>query len=113
LDPRDPQYVQEQEQHEERLKLAGIYGKKREDLTAEQLKALERLEAIHAANIGKIDAEAMKKGIEDRQHTFQDELTELRIRNNEELAEVRTLEQAKVKLAESLTPQALRQIKSL
>lgn len=113
LDPRDPQYVQEQEQHEERLKLAGIYGKKREDLTAEQMKALERLEAIHAANIGKIDAEAMKKGIEDRQHTFQDELTELRIRNNEELAEVRTLEQAKVKLAESLTPQALRQIKSL
>ncbi|HWK58101.1 MAG TPA: phage tail tape measure protein [Parapedobacter sp.] len=113
LDPRDPKYVQEQEQHEERLKLAGVYGKKREELTAEQLKALERLEAIHAANIGKIDAEAIKKGVEDRQKAYQDELTDLRIRNNEELSSVRTLEQAKQKLSSALSQEALRQIKTL
>lgn len=113
LDPRDPKYVQEQEAHEERLKLAGLFGKQREQLTVEQLKALERLEAIHAANIGKIDAAAMKKGVEDRQKSYQDELTDLRIRNNEELAQVRTLEQAKQKLSSTLSQDALRQVKTL
>lgn len=113
LDPRDAKYVQEQEEHEERLKLAGLFGKQREELTAEQLKALERLEAIHAANIGKIDAAALKKGIEDRQKAYQDELTDLRIRNNEELAQVRTIEQAKQKLSSTLSQEALRQVKTL
>jgi len=104
---------QESIEHEERLKRAGLFGLKRENLTKHQLSVLEALEAQHLDNINKLDAEAMKKGIEDKQHAFQDELTDLRIRNNEELAQVRTLEQGKLKLSESLSPEALRQIKTL
>lgn len=113
LDPSDPKLDQEKEQHQARLVQAGLFGVEMENLTTEQQKSLERLEAIHAENIGKIDAGAMKKAIEDRQHAFQEELTELRIQHNEELAEIKTLEQAKMKLAETLSPEALRQIKSL
>lgn len=113
LDPRDPKLIQEKEQHEARLKQAGVFGLDMENMTEQQKKALERLEAIHAENIGKIDAEAMRKAIQDRQHAFQEQLTELRIQNNEELAEIRTMEQAKAKLSETMSPEALNQIRSL
>lgn len=113
LSPKSEPLQREEEQHRQRLEQAGLFGKKREELTEEQLSALEKLETMHAYNIGKIDANAMRQAIEDRQKLYQDELTDLRIRNNEELAEIRTLEQAKIKLADSLSPEALRQIKTL
>lgn len=113
LSPKSEPLLREEEQHQQRLEQAGLFGKKREELTEEQLAALEKLETVHAYNMGKIDANAMRQAIEDRQKLYQDELTDLRIRNNEELAEIRTLEQAKIKLADSLSPEALRQIKTL
>lgn len=113
LDPRDPKLIQEKEQHEARLKQAGLFGLKLEEMTEEQKKALERLEAIHAANIGKIDAELMQKEIQRRQSAYQSELADLRIKNNEELAEIRTLEEAKIRLSETLSSEALQTIRTL
>lgn len=104
---------QEDIEHQERLKKAGLFGLDRQTLTKHQLAVLEALEKQHQDNINKLDTEAMKKGIEERQNAFQDQLTDLRIRNNEELAQVRTLEQAKAKLSATLSAEALRQIKTL
>lgn len=112
-DPRDEQYIQEQEQHQRRLEQAGLFGKAREQLTQEQLEALERLEAIHAANIGKIDAKSMEKAVEERQAAYQDELTDLRIKNKEELAQIRTFAQARAALEGTMSDEAIRQVKTL
>ncbi|MFD2962767.1 MULTISPECIES: phage tail tape measure protein [Olivibacter] len=104
---------QENDAHQLRLEKAGLAGKQREDLTAHQLKVLEILEQTHQANLNKLDAQAMKKEIEERQQNFQNELSEMRIRNNEELSQVKTLADAKLKLEGSVSPKVLQQVKTL
>lgn len=85
--------------HTERLRKAGIYGKDRKILTAKELAASEMLEKQHQGNLQKIEEDARKKrnadylkGINDRMKNAETadkiELTQLRIRHNEELAAV-------------------------
>lgn len=52
---------QENDEYEERLKNAHLFGKKREVLTEEDLKILTILEREHAAKIKKINSEALKE----------------------------------------------------
>jgi TP901 family phage tail tape measure protein len=104
---------QENDAYQLRLEKAGLARKQREELTAHQLKVLEILEQTHQANLNKLDAQAMKKEIEERQQNFQNELSEMRIRNNEELSQVKTLADAKLKLEGSISPKVLQQVKTL
>ncbi len=91
--------------YQERLKKAGLFGAKEENLTGEKLEALEALQKEHQAKILKITTDAEKELEEQKNQKFQQlaqardkelkdiradyekELAELRIKNNQELTQ--------------------------
>lgn len=113
LDKSDPLLQQEKEAYQKRLEDAGLFGKEREKLTAEQLAALETLENNHQKNINKIDADAIAKHTDQILAKNNEELAELRIRHNIELSEITTLAQAKEALSNQLSEKELRAVNSL
>lgn len=98
---------------DDRLKKAGLYGLDREKLTERQLQALEILERQHKGNLAKIDADAIAKEIDARTNNNRDAITDLRIQHAEELAEIRTLAQAKEMLSSTMSDKELSQVRSL
>jgi len=122
---------QENEAHLQRVEKAGLTNVTLEDLQAKllvatqannqkevallqsKIRAIETLEAIHQANLNKIDAKTMKDGIEAKQRAYETELADLRIRNNIELSEVSTLADAKALLEGSMGDRALANITTL
>ncbi len=103
----------EENAFKERLLKAGLFGLNRESLTENQLKALEILEKEHKSNLAKIDADAIAKEIDARLAMNKDVLTDLRIKHQEELSEIHSLNQAKDLLAQTLTEKELSQVKTL
>src|SRR5690606_32227293 len=99
--------------YNERLEKAGIFGLEREQMTARQLQALEILEKQHRENINKIDADAIAKEIDARLGAHREEIADIRIANQEELAQIRTLAQAKEKLSSVMSEKELAQIRDL
>lgn len=84
-------------QYEERLKKAGLFGKKEISLQGKDAEILKSLHQEHQAKILKITtdadtkkqaqyAQSVNKEIRDKQAAHQREMTLLRIKNNEELA---------------------------
>jgi len=104
---------QENAAHEERLKKAGLFGKNREKLTVQELAALEALESAHQKKVDTIDADAIKKGLESKQKAFEKELSNIRIKNNLELATVSSLKIAKSLLEDDLSKEELSKITTL
>ncbi|MEN5085709.1 phage tail tape measure protein [Sphingobacterium faecium] len=113
LDKSDPLLQQEKAAYQKRLEDAGLFGKERELLTAEQLTALETLENNHRKNINKIDADAIAKHTDQVLAKNNEELAELRIKHNIELSEITTLAQAKEVLSNQLSEKELRAVTSL
>src|SRR5690606_26274709 len=87
----------EQEEHayNERLKQAGIYGKKRQQLEGEYRDTYDALLKQHHANIDAIEDNAIAFDLEKQKKAYEQDLTELKIKHNNELSEITTLEQAK------------------
>lgn len=104
---------QENEAHQQRLTRAGLFGKDRKKMTEEQLKALETLEDIHRAKLNTIDAKSIRDNFEQKQRAFETELAKRRDLHNIEMADVRTLAQAKLMLESELSPRALQNITTL
>lgn len=104
---------QERMAYEDRLKQAGIFGKKRSQLTKQEVMVLDALEQQHLDNLSTLDATALKEGIDRKQAAFDKELTALRISQNEEFKQIKTLAQAKAALEGDLSAQALNQITTL
>jgi len=96
--------------HLERLKKAGI---DENNVKKEQIDAFEALEKIHQANLSKIDAQAITKGIEDKKKAYEKQLSDLRTKNFNELAQVDTVEKAKKLLKDKLSQEELNKIKTL
>jgi TP901 family phage tail tape measure protein len=113
LDKTDPLLQQENEAYKKRLQDAGLFGKKKEDLTAEQFSALEILQNNHQKNINKIDADAIAKHTDQTLSKNSEELADLRIKHNDELSEITTLAQAKEVLSTQLSGRELKTITSL
>lgn len=113
IDKTDPLLQQEKESYQQRLEQAGLFGKKKEELTAEQLAAFEILQNNHQKNINKIDADAIDKHTDKLLKSNSVELSELRIKHNEELSEITTLAQAKATLSSVLNAKELSSIKTL
>ena len=61
---------QEELNYEERLKSAGLYGKEREDMTEDELEALETLEYQHIENVNQIKTDAILDGLEKDKEAF-------------------------------------------
>ncbi|NJI75826.1 phage tail tape measure protein [Sphingobacterium kitahiroshimense] len=120
VDKTDPLIQQEKEDFEKRLQLAGLFDKEMEDkvkkwetLTVEQQTALEILRNNHQKNLNKIDADAIEKRTDKLLKSNSVELSELRIKHNEELSEITTLAQAKETLSSVLNAKELSSIKTL
>lgn len=64
--------AKEKVRHEEALAASGLAGKKREELTVQQQKAMETLEATHQENLKKIREDAEKKRQEDAEKAFEE-----------------------------------------
>ncbi|WP_375586562.1 phage tail tape measure protein [Cyclobacterium xiamenense] len=104
---------QERLAYQRRLQEAGIFGKQREDMTQEEIRVLEALQKEHHANLNQLDANSLKKGIEQKQAAFDKELQELRIAHNEQYKEIKSLEEARAFLSDELTPQALAGLRNM
>lgn len=113
VDKTDPLLKQENDAYQKRLEQAGLFGKKREDMSEEQLAALQILENNHQSNINKIDADALDKHTDQVMEANKVELTDLRIKHLEELNQITTLAQAKEVLSSKLTEQELAQVRDL
>ena len=92
----------EEKAYAEKLKLAG-----------NNAEVIEILTKQHNDNLAKINADAITKYLNDKKQAQSIELQNTRIRHNEELAEIKTLSQAKTVLAESLSTQELEKITTL
>lgn len=131
INPMNELIEQEDAANEQRLQKAGLFGVRKADLEAQllaatkannekeiasvkdKIRAIEILEGIHQAKLNQIDAKTMKDSIDTKQRTFETELADLRIKNNVELSEVKTLADAKALLQESMSPRELDNIRTL
>ncbi|WP_375584286.1 phage tail tape measure protein [Cyclobacterium xiamenense] len=104
---------QERLAYQRRLQEAGIFGKQREDMTQEEIRVLEALQKEHHANLNQLDANSLKKGIEQKQAVFDKELQELRIAHNEQYKEIKTLEEARAFLRDDLSTEALEGLRNM
>ena len=98
---------------EDRLRNAGLFGVEREDLTERQLSALEVLEREHQERLDQIDADALTKEIDRRLSENKDALTDLQLRHQQELTEIRTFDHARIVLSENMSTRELSKIKTL
>jgi len=113
VDKTDPLLQQENEAFQERLKQAGLFGLKREEMTAEQIQAVEILENNHQANLNKIDADALSKRTDQVLEANKSIITDLKIKNIDELNSITSLSQAKELLSERLNAKELSKVTSL
>src|SRR5690606_997289 len=104
---------QEKVAHDERLKQDGIYGKERKQHEGEFLQAYDALKKQHEANVDAIEDNAIAVDLEKQKKAYERELTQLKIKHNNELSEITTLEQAKNHLRGSFSEKELAQVKSL
>ncbi|WP_162343235.1 phage tail tape measure protein [Cyclobacterium salsum] len=104
---------QERLAYQKRLQEAGIFGKERKELTEEELRVKEALEKEHYANLNQLDADAMKKAIEQKQAAFNKELQELRVSHNEQYKEIKSLEEARAFLRDDLSAEALAGLRNM
>ncbi|GHB44340.1 phage tail tape measure protein [Mongoliitalea lutea] len=98
---------QEKLAFERRLQEAGIFGKKREEMTAEEFAVLQALTKEHYAKLDKLDADALKIELQRNQDNLNEQLRELRIKHNEEFKSIKTMEQARAALQGELSNEAL------
>ena len=106
-----PLLDQEEIHFQKRLMQAGIYGKKREDMTVQELAVLEILEKEHAEKVAKINQDGEDKKqktmqeqrsdeISDLQESFDRETTILKTALNEQLLALGDNEEEKERLKE-------------
>lgn len=103
----------EKKSYQDRLKQAGLYGRKLRELQGEERLVAEALLAEHYHNLNQIDADAIAAELQRRQQAFDSQINALQIANNQELQSYQTLEQAKAKLAETYSDEELSKIRTL
>jgi TP901 family phage tail tape measure protein len=86
---------QENIAYEERLKDAGLFGKRKEDLTGEFLQTYELLENQHNANINKIHDQAYSNDLLENQKNFDQQTMIRQAAHNNEMAALGNNEEAK------------------
>ena len=98
--------------HKERLKKAGLFGKERNKLTKLELLVQEKLEAQHQAKIAKIELDATNKFLAKKTKDYKSSQAQRTIANNEELANLKSLNDAKKILSKTLSESELNKIKT-
>ncbi len=78
----------ENAEYEKRLRESGLFGKKKEELTKEQLDGLERLEMQHAANLATIANEANDQSKADTKALYSD-VIKMSLESEQQVLEIR------------------------
>lgn len=109
----DNEVQKEKESYEKKLKELELYGKTKEQMTALELRAYESLNSEHLKKLNKLEADALKAGVERRMQAIDSGLQDLKMKNADELSSITSLEQAKALLSDSMSSKELRKIKTL
>lgn len=104
---------QEKINFEQRLKDAGIYGIAKENLTADQQKVLEVLKEQHRENINKLDVEATNDFLSEQQKKYDKEKKQRKQNFNNQIAQIKTVGQAKKLLQNRISKEELSSIDSI
>lgn len=104
---------QENKRYEEELEKNGLNNRKKEELTEQALKSLEAINKTHQDNLAQLDKEAITKYLDEKKAGYQRALTDLQISQNNELATVKTVEDAKVILSKTMSAEQLDNIKTM
>lgn len=104
---------QEDENYKKALIDAGLFDKKKEELTGESLRALEAINKQHQDNISKLDRDAIAKYLDEKKAGYQSAITELQIQQNTELSSVKSLEDAKAILSKNMTAEQLNSVQTM
>lgn len=104
---------QENKRYEEELEKNGLNNRKKEELTEQALKSLEVINKTHQDNLAKLDKEAITKYLDEKKAGYQRALTDLQISQNNELATVKTVEDAKIILSKTMSAEQLDNIKTM
>lgn len=104
---------QENKRYEKELVDAGLNNRKKEELTGQDLASLEAINKTHQDNLAKLDKEAITKYLEEKKVGYQRALTDLQISQNNELATVKTVEDAKVILSKTMSAEELDRINTM
>lgn len=105
---------QENIAHQDRLKKAGFDANTDfSKLQGDQILAYEALQKIRQANLDKLDADAITKHLDSVQKRYAKDIAALKVKNNTELASVKTIEEAKELLKDQLSQSELERIRSL
>lgn len=104
---------QENKRYQKELENAGLNNRKKEELTEQALESLEAINKTHQDNLAKLDKEAITKYLDEKKAGYQRALTDLQISQNNELATVKTVEDAKVILSKTMSAEQLDNIKTM
>ena len=104
---------QEKINFEQRLKDAGIYGIAKENLTADQQKVLEVLKEQHQENLNKLDIEATNDFLSEQQKKYDKEKKQRKQNFNNQIAQIKTVGQAKKLLQDRISSEELSSIDSI
>jgi TP901 family phage tail tape measure protein len=105
--------AQENIAYEERLREAGIFGMRQEEMTEQQLAALRALEADHLDKLNDITSDRIDDNFKLRQARFDSELQAMRTAHNEEYKSINTLEQARAFLQDKVSQDTLLGIQNM
>lgn len=98
--------------YEKRLRDLELFGKRREDLTREELAALVVLERQHTEKLSALYVDELSKEISGQQKAIQRKATALKQSHNDELATAKTFEQKKALLGKWFSAEELRRVKT-
>lgn len=91
-------YQKEQVEYDHRLRELGLFGKKREKMTREELAALENLERNHTKALQRIYVDRLIKDFQDGERKFTRSINQLKIANNAELNQANSFAKKKALL---------------
>ncbi|WP_282037255.1 hypothetical protein, partial [Aquimarina algiphila] len=98
---------------QERKEKAGLFRKEKNQMTAQELKALEILELQHQTNIAKIENEAIADHFEKLKKRYDQDVIQRETDHNDEIARLKNVEEAKALLKGTLSDKELSEIKTL
>lgn len=96
IEAKSDPVLKEENAYRKRLEEAGLFGKKREDLTEKQLQALEILEREYESNKDKILKDARKKQTEEYMKGIDERIKNLQLGQNMEVMELQMAQSAEL-----------------
>ena len=102
----------ENDAYEKQLRAHGLFGRKLEEMTANEQAAYLQLKRLHYEKLSAIYVDELSKEISSQQKAIQRKATALKQSHNDELATATTFEQKKALLAQWYSASELRRIKT-